>query len=142
VAEQSSINVVLEIHLERILNAFSGISTVIFTNTPLENSTRFKDLLQRNNPHSRTEVRSWQFFGLIKAISKSRCNITKINIEGYLRLERFADTCAFGDDAHIPGSIKHAFPDFENARCWEEKVSEISNFLFLLFQFQELNVIG
>lgn len=125
VAEQSSINADLEMHLDRILNAFPGISTVTFTNTSIKYSTRFKDLLQKDHFHSRMWVRSYQFFGLINTISKARCKITKIDIEGHWRLGKFVDNRGFGDDSRTPGSIKHAFPDYEHARCWKKQVSEI-----------------
>ena len=138
VAEQSSINADLEMDLNYILNAFPGISIVTFTNTSIKYSTGFKDLLQKDHFHSRTWVRPYQFFGLINAISKARCEIAKIDIEGHWIMGKFVDNREFGDDSRTLGSIKYAFPDFEHARCWKKKVSETWNSLFLPLQAQDV----
>jgi hypothetical protein len=55
-------------------------------------------------------------------------------VDGYWSLERFPDNRDFGDDSHVPGSIKYAFPDFEHARCWKEMVSDLGHSLSFNFK--------
>jgi len=129
-AEQTLISKHLELHLRHILDSFPAISNVVFISASEKYSTT---LTHHNhiNSNFRKAILAYQFFALINAAGRSRCRITKIDVEGPWVWAYHPNNGYLGDDSRIPGSIKYAFPDLpynKDAGYWKERVSHICAF--------------
>jgi hypothetical protein len=116
-AEQTLINKHLELHLRRVLDSFPAISTVIFINTSTNNEIRFKHYVQARS--SKT-IRAYQFLGLMNAARRSRCRITKIDVQDHCTLTYDHNNIDWDNDSHVPRPIN--FPFSLNYRGWKGKV--------------------
>lgn len=125
VDEQNMILNHIEEHLQRIISAFPKLSTITLCNSYWRKYVKFKFAL-RENSISRQWIRPSQLLPLFRIIANTpSCNISRINVQGYTTSKqyRFLNNCDFGDDSHIPGSIKYCLGTaFEIAEYTKEKI--------------------
>lgn len=134
VEEQNMILDHIEEHLQQVISAFPKLSTITLCNSYWTKSAKFKYAL-RENSISRQWIRKSQLLSLFKVIANTpSCNISKINVQGYSKPKpyRYLNNCDFGEDAHIPGSVKYCLgSNFKTAHYTKESIPIIYDTLSL-----------